>query len=183
MPKYAFKITLDHAFNFAVKDATLSDIFEAKRIIDRIEDQYKEKNVQIKINEYHYDDEVEEVADLYELENELTSRIRSVQRHNQEVLDKLETLSELLDKSIDSYVFDEVHRKISLTLCKLDQYFYFDITVDDCSDYEITLSTQNGAQSSIIRRTADEVLAEIVSVQDILNNIEKLVNKTEFDLL
>ena len=53
MPKYAFKITLDHAFNFAVKDATLSDIFEAKRIIDRIEDQYKEKNVQIKINEYH----------------------------------------------------------------------------------------------------------------------------------
>ena len=35
MPKYAFKVKLNHyaddcIFNFAVKNATLSDIFEAK---------------------------------------------------------------------------------------------------------------------------------------------------------
>ena len=183
MPKYAFKVTLDYAFNFAVKNATLSDIFEAKRITDRIQDQYKEENVQIEINEYRYDDEVEEVADLYELENELTSRIRSMQRHNQEVLDKLNDLSNLLDSVVDSHIFDEVHRKISLTLSKLDQYFYFDITIDDFSDFKITLTTENGAQSSIIRRTANEVLAELTNVQDILTNIERLANKTEFDLL
>ena len=183
MPKYAFKVTLDHAFNFAVKNTTLSDIFEAKRITDRIEDQYKEENVQIEINEYRYDDEVEEVEDLYELENELKSRIRSMQRHNQEVLDKLNILSDLLDKAIESHHFDSANRKILMTLRKLDQSFYFDVTVDDCSDYKITLSTEDGAQSSLIRRTADEVLAEIVNVQDILNKIEKLANKTEFDLL
>ena len=183
MPKYAFKVTLDHAFDFAVKNTTLSDIFEAKRITDRIEDQYKEENVQIEINEYRYDDEVEEVEDLYELENELKSRIRSMQRHNEEVLDKLNILSDLLDKTIDSHHFDSTNRKILMTLRKLDQSFYFDVTVDDCSYYKITLSTEDGAKSSLIRRTADEVLAEIVNVQDILNNIEKLANKTEFDLL
>ena len=43
MPKYAFKVTLNFIFNFAVKDATLSDIFEAKRITDRLEDQYRKK--------------------------------------------------------------------------------------------------------------------------------------------
>ena len=188
MPKYAFKVTLnlcadDCRFNFAVKNATLSDIFEAKRITDRIEDQYKEENVQIEINEYRYDDEVEEVEDLYELENELNSRIRSMQRHNEEVLDKLNILSDLLDKTIDSHHFDSANRKILMTLRKLDQSFYFDVIVDDFSDYKITLSTEDGAQSSLIRRTADEVLAEIVNVQDILNKIEKLANKTEFDLL
>lgn len=183
MPKYAFKVTLDHAFNFAVKNTTLSDIFEAKRITDRIEDQYKEENVQIEINEYRYDDEVEEVEDLYELENELKSRIRSMQRHNQEVLDKLNILSDLLDKAIESHHLDSANRKILMTLRKLDQSFYFDVTVDDCSDYKITLSTEDSAQSSLIRRTADEVLAEIVNVRDILNKIEKLANKTEFDLL
>lgn len=181
--KYAFKVTLDHAFNFAVKNTTLSDIFEAKRITDRIEDQYKEENVQIEINEYRYDDEVEEVEDLYELENELKSRIRSMQRHNQEVLDKLNILSDLLDKAIESHHLDSANRKILMTLRKLDQSFYFDVTVDDCSDYKITLSTEDSAQSSLIRRTADEVLAEIVNVRDILNKIEKLANKTEFDLL
>ena len=113
----------------------------------------------------------------------MNSRIRDEQRHNQEVLDKLNDLSNLLESAIGSHYFDEVHRKISLTLAKLDQYFYFDITVDDFSDYKITLSTQNGSESSIIRRTANEVLAELTNVQDILNNIEKLVNKTEFDLL
>lgn len=183
MPKYAFKVTLDHAFNFAVKDATLSDIFEAKRITDRIEDQYKEENVQIEIDEYRHGDEVEEVADLYELENELKSRIKSLQRHNQEVLDKLNILSDLLDKAIGSHHFDSANRKILMTLRKLDQSFYFDVTVDDFSDYKIALSTEDGAQSSLIRRTADEVLAEIVNVEDILNKIEKLANKTEFDLL
>lgn len=188
MLKYVFKVTLnlldmDARFVYAVKDATLSDIFEAKRITDRIEDEYKEERIVLAIEEYRYDDEVEEVADLYELENELKSRIKSMQRHNEEVLDKLNILSELLDKTIDSHHFDTTNRKISMTLRKLDQSFYFDITVDDCSDYEITLSTEQGAQSSIIRRTADEVLAEIVNVQDILTNIEKLANKTEFDLL
>lgn len=183
MPKYAFKVTLDHAFNFAVKNTTLSDIFEAKRITDRIEDQYKEENVQIEINEYRYDDEVEEVEDLYELENELKSRIRSMQRHNQEVLEKLNILSDLLDKAIGSHHFDSANRKILMTLRKLDQSLYFDVAIDDCSDYKITLSTESGAQSSLIRRTADEVLAEIVNVEDILNKIEKLANKTEFDLL
>ena len=183
MPKYAFRVTLDHTFNFVVKDSTLSDIFEAKRITDRIEEQYKEENVQIEINEYRHGDEAEEVVDLYELENELTSRIRSVQRHNQEVLDKLETLSSLLDSVIDSHRFNIVHRRISLSLFKLDQYFYFDITIDDFSYYKITLSMQNGSESSIIRRTANEALAEITNVQDILTQIESLANKTEFDLL
>lgn len=183
MPKYAFRVTLDHTFNFVVKDSTLSDIFEAKRITDRIEEQYKEENVQIEINEYRHGDEAEEVVDLYELENELTSRIRSVQRHNQEVLDKLETLSSLLDSVIDSHRFNIVHHRISLSLFKLDQYFYFDITIDDFSDYKITLSMQNGSESSIIRRTANEALAEITNVQDILTQIESLANKTEFDLL
>lgn len=188
MPKYAFKVTLnlldmDARFVYVVKDATLSDIFEAKRITDRIEDEYKEERIVLAIEEYRYDDEVEEVADLYELENELKSRIKSMQRHNEEVLDKLNNLSNLLESAIDSHYFDAVHLKISMKLYKLDQSFYFDITVDDCSDYEITLSTEQGAQSSIIRRTADEVLAEIVNVQDILTNIEKLANKTEFDLL
>lgn len=135
------------------------------------------------IDEYHHGDEVEEVADLYELENEVTSRIRSMQRHNEEVLDKLNVLSDLIDKSIGSHHSDAVHQKISLTLSKLDQYFYFDITVDDFSDYKITLSTKDVAQSSIIRRTANEVLAELTNVQDILTNIERLANKTEFDLL
>lgn len=183
MPKYAFKVTLNFIFNFAVKDATLSDIFEAKRITDRLEDQYKEENIRITIDEYRHGDEVEEVADLYELEKEIVSIIKSEQRHNQEVLDKLNVLSELLDSVVDSHIFDEVHRKISLTLKKLEQYFYFDIKVDDFSDYKITLSTQNGSESSIIRRTANEVLAELTNVQDILTNIEKLANKTEFDLL
>ena len=183
MPKYAFKVTLNFIFNFAVKDATLSDIFEAKRITDRLEDQYKEENIRITIDEYRHGDEVEEVADLYELEKEIVSIIKSEQRHNQEVLDKLNVLSELLDSVVDSHIFDEVHRKISLTLKKLEQYFYFDIKVDDFSDYKITLSTQNGSESSIIRRTANEVLSELTNVQDILSNIEKLVNKTEFDLL
>ena len=183
MPKYAFKVTLDHAFNFAVKNTTLSDIFEAKRITDRIQENYKEERIVLAIDEYRHGDEVEEVADLYELENELKSRIRSMQRHNEEVLDKLNILSDLLDKTIDSHHFDTTNRKISMTLRKLDQSFYFDITVDDCSYYKITLTTENGAQSSIIRRTADEVLAEIVNVEDILNKIEKLANKTEFDLL
>ena len=135
------------------------------------------------IDEYRHGDEVEEVADLYELENELKSRIKSMQRHNEEVLDKLNNLSDLLDKTIDSHHFDTKNRKISMTLRKLDQSFYFDITVDDCSDYEITLSTEDGAQSSLIRRTADEVLAEIVNVEDILNKIERLTKDTEFDLL
>lgn len=183
MPKYAFKVTLNFIFNFAVKDATLSDIFEAKRITDRLEDQYKEENIRITIDEYRHGDEVEEVADLYELEKEIVSIIKSEQRHNQEVLDKLNDLSNLLESAIGSHYFDAVHRKVSLTLAKLDQYFYFDITVDDFSDYKITLSTKDGAQSSIIRRTANEVLAELTNVQDILNNIEKLTNKTEFDLL
>lgn len=188
MPKYAFKVKLnqyadDCIFNFAVKNATLSDIFEAKRITDRIQEQYKEEHIMITIGEYRHDDEVEEVADLYELETILNSRIRSFQRHNEEVLDKLNVLSELLDKSIGHHYFDATHRKISLTLAKLDQYFYFDITVDDFSDYKITLSTEDGAQSSLIRRTANEVLAELTNVQDILTNIEKLANKTEFDLL
>ena len=188
MPKYAFKVKLNQyadycVFNFAVKNATLSDIFEAKRITDRIQEQCKEERIVLAIDEYRHGDEVEEVADLYELENELNSRIRSMQRHNQEVLDKLNILSDLLDKAIGSHRFDAVSRKVFLTLAKLDQYFYFDITVDDCSDYKITLSTESGAQSSLIRRTADEVLAEIVNVQDILNKIEKLANKTEFDLL
>lgn len=183
MPKYAFKVTLDHSFNFAVKNATLSDIFEAKRITDRIQENYKEERIVLAIDEYRHGDEVEEVADLYELENELNSRIRSMQRHNEEVLDKLNILSDLLDKTIDSHHFDSTNRKILMTLRKLDQSFYFDVTVDDCSYYKITLSTEDGAKSSLIRRTADEVLAEIVNVQDILNKIEKLANKTEFDLL
>ena len=188
MPKYAFKVKLnqyvdDCIFNFAVKNATLSDIFEAKRITDRIQEQYKEEHLMITIDEYRHGDEVEEVENLYELENELTSRIRSFQRHNEEVLDKLKILSDLLDKAIDSHHFDTTNRKISMTLRKLDQSFYFDITVDDFSDYKITLSTEDGAQSSLIRRTADEVLVEIVNVEDILNKIEKLTNKTEFDLL
>lgn len=109
MPKYAFKVTLDQDFNFAVKDATLSDIFEAKRITDRIEEQYKDERVMLTIDEYKHGDEVEEVADLYELENELTSRIRSLQRHNQEVLDKLNSLSELLERTIGSHYNDSVH--------------------------------------------------------------------------
>lgn len=188
MPKYAFKVTLnlldmDARFVYVVKDATLSDIFEAKRITDRIEDEYKEERIVLAIEEYRYDDEVEEVADLYELENELKSRIKSMQRHNEEVLDKLNNLSNLLESAIGSHHFDAVHLKISMKLYKLDQSFDFDMTVDDFSDYKITLSTEQGAQSSIIRRTADEVLAEIVNVQDILTNIEKLANKTEFDLL
>lgn len=188
MPKYAFKVTLnlldiDARFVYVVKDTTLSDIFEAKRITDRIEDQYKKERLMTTIDEYRHEDEVEEVADLYELENELTSRIRSMQRHNEEVLDKLNILSDLLDKAIDSHHFDAANRKILMTLRKLDQSFYFDITVDDFSDYKVTLSTEDGAQSSLIRRTADEVLAEIVNVEDILNKIERLANKTEFDLL
>ena len=188
MPKYAFKVTLnlldmDARFVYVVKDVTLSDIFEAKRITDRIEDQYKKERLMTMIDEYRHGDEVEEVADLYELENELKSRIKSLQRHNQEVLDKLNNLSNLLDKTIDSHHFDSANRKILMTLRKLDQSFYFDVTVDDFSDYKITLSTESGAQSSLIRRTADEVLAEIVNVEDILNEIWKLANKTEFDLL
>ena len=188
MLKYAFKVKLNHyaddcIFNFAVKNATLSDIFEAKRITDRIQDQYIEEHIMLTIDEYRYGDEVEEVENLYELENELTSRIRSVQRHNEEVLDKLNILSDLLDKSIGHHHFDATHRKISLTLAKLDQYFYFDIAVDDFSDYKITLSTGDDTQSSLIRHTASEVLAELTNVQDILTNIEKLANKTEFDLL
>lgn len=188
MPKYAFKVTLnlyddDCRFVYSVKDATLSDIFEAKRITDRIEDQYKKERLMTMIDEYRHGDEVEEVADLYELENELKSRIRSMQRHHEEVLDKLNILSDLLDKAIGSHHFDSANRKILMTLRKLDQSFYFDVTVDDFSDYKITLSTEDGAQSSLIRRTADEVLAEIVNVEDILNKIERLTNKTEFDLL
>lgn len=188
MPKYAFKVTLnlldmDARFVYAVKDATLSDIFEAKRITDRIEDQYKEERLMTTIDEYRHGDEVEEVADLYELENELNSRIRSMQRHNEEVLEKLNILSNVLERTIGTHHFDSANRKILMTLRKLDQSFYFDVTVDDFSDYKITLSTEDGAQSSLIRRTADEVLAEIVNVEDILNKIEKLANKTEFDLL
>lgn len=188
MPKYAFKVTLnqldiDARFAYVIKDATLTDIFEAKRITDRIQEQYHEERLMLTIDEYRHGDEVEEVADLYELENELKSRIKSMQRHNQEVLDKLNVLSDLLDKTIGSHHFDASYRKISLTLAKLDQSFYFDVTVDDCSDYKITLTTEAGAQSSIIRHTANEVLAEITNVQDILTNIEKLANKTEFDLL
>lgn len=187
MPKYAFKVRLNQLdksiFNFAVKNATLSDIFEAKRITDRIQDQYIEEHIMITIDEYHHGEEVEEVANLYELENELTSRIRSLQRHNEEVIDKLSILSDLLDKSISYHIFDDANQRISMTFRKIDQSFYFDVTVDDFSDYKITLSTESGAQSSLIRRTADEVLAEIVNVEDILNKIEKLANKTEFDLL
>lgn len=188
MPKYAFKVKLNHyaddcIFNFAVKNATLSDIFEAKRITDRIQEQYTEEHIMITIDEYRRGDEVEEVENLYELENELTSRIRSFQRHRQEVQDKLRHLDDLIESSFGPHKFSLVDLTIYLTLCKLDQYFYFDITVDDFSDYKITLSTGDGAQSSLIRRTADEVLAEIVNVQDILTNIEKLANKTEFDLL
>ena len=72
MPKYAFKVTLnlldmDARFVYVVKDATLSDIFEAKRITDRIEDQYKKERLMTMIDEYRHEDEVEEVADLYEL--------------------------------------------------------------------------------------------------------------------
>lgn len=188
MPKYACKVTLnlldmDERFVYAVKDATLSDIFEAKRITDRIEDEHKEERIVLAIDEYRHGDEVEEVADLYELENELNSRIKSMQRHNEEVLDKLNILSNVLERTIGTHYTDAVDRKVSLTLRKLDQSLYFDITVDDFSDYKITLSTEDGAQSSLIRRTADEVLAEIVNVQDILTRIEKLANKTEFDLL
>lgn len=187
MPKYAFKVTLNQLgediFNYAVKNATLSDIFEAKRITDRIQEQYKEERIMLTIDEYRHGDEVEEVADLYELENELTSRIKSLQRHDQEVQDKLNALSDLLDKVIASRRSDTAYRKISMTLWKLDQSFYFDITVYDRSYYKITLTTEAGAQSSIIRRTANEVLAEITNVQDILTNIEKLANNTEFDLL
>lgn len=187
MPKYAFKVTLnlyadDCRFNFAVKNATLSDIFEAKRITDRIEDQYKDEKIVLTIDEYRYGDEVEEVADLYELENELNSRIKSMQRHKREVLDKLRHLDDLIENSFGPHEFSSVDLTIYLTLCNLDQYFYFVITVDDFSDYKITLS-HNDIKSSIIRRTADEVLAEIVNVEDILNEIEKLANKTEFDLL
>ena len=187
MPKYAFKVRLNQLdkeiFSFAVKNATLSDIFEAKRITDRIQDQYIEERVTLTIDEYRHGDEVEEVADLYELETILNSRLRSLQRHNEEVLDKLKDLSNLLESAISSHYFDAAYRKISMQIFKLDQSFNFDITVDDCSYYKITLTTENGAQSSIIRRTADEVLAEIVNVEDILTNIEKLANKTEFDLL
>lgn len=188
MSKYAFKVTLnlldmDARFVYVVKDATLSDIFEAKRITDRIQENYKDDHVMIIIDEYRYDDEVEEVEDLYELENELKSRIRSMQRHNEEVLDKLNILSDLLDRAIGSHHFDSANRKILMTLRKLDQSFYFDVIVDDFSDYKITLSTEDGAQSSLIRRTADEVLAEIVNVEDILNKIERLTKDTEFDLL
>lgn len=187
MPKYAFKVTLNQLdksiFNFAVKNATLSDIFEAKRITDRIQDQYIKERIMLTIGEYKHGDEVEEVEDLYELENELTSRIRSLQRHNQERLEKMQELSDLIDKEIGVHKFDSSDLKIYMTLAKLDQYFYFIITVDDFSDYKITLSTQDGAESSMIRRTANEVLAEITNVQDILTQIEKLVNKTEFDLL
>lgn len=187
MPKYPFKVTLnlldiDARFAFAVKDATLSDIFEAKRITDRIEEQYKEERLMTTIDEYQHGDEVEEVADLYELENELKSRIRSIQRHKQEVQDKLRHLDDLIESSFGPHKFSSVDRTIYLTLCSLDQYFYFEITVDDCSYYKITLS-HNDTKSSIIRRTADEVLAEIVNVEDILNEIEKLASKTEFDLL
>lgn len=187
MPKYAFKVTInlldmDSRFAYVIKDATLSDIFEAKRITDRIQDQYKEEKIMLTIDEYRHGDEVEEVADLYELENELKSRIRSMQRHNQEVLGKLNILSNVLERTIGTHYTDAVYQKVSLTLHKLDQYFYFVITVDDFSDYKITLS-HNDTKSSIIRRTADEVLAEIVNVQDILKNIEKLASKTEFDLL
>jgi len=187
MSKYAFKVTLnlldmDARFVYVVKDATLSDIFEAKRITDRIQENYKEERIVLAIDEYRHGDEVEEVADLYELENELNSRIRSMQRHNEEVLEKLNILSNVLERTIGTHYTDAVDRKVSLTLCNLDQYFYFVITVDDFSDYKITLS-HNDIKSSIIRRTADEVLAEIVNVEDILNEIEKLANKTEFDLL
>ena len=105
-----------------------------------------------------------------------------MQRHRQEVLDKLRHLDDLIESSFGPHKFSSVDLTIYLTLCNLDQYFYFSITVDDFSDYKITLS-HNDIKSSIIRRTADEVLAEIVNVQDILNNIEKLANKTEFDLL
>lgn len=187
MPKYPFKVTInlldiEANFNFAVKDATLTDIFEAKRITDRIADQYKEERVIFTIDEYKHGDEVEEVADLYELENELNSRIKSMQRHKQEVLDKLQHLDDLIENSFGPHKFSSVDLTIYLTLCNLDQYFYFVITVDDFSDYKITLS-HNDIKSSIIRRTADEVLAEIVNVEDVLNEIEKLANKTEFDLL
>ena len=187
MPKYAFKVRLNQLdksiFNFTVKNATLSDIFEAKRITDRIQDQYIEEHIMITIDEYHHGDEVEEVEDLYELENELTSRIRSLQRHKQEVQDKLRHLDDLIERSFGPHKVSLVDLKIYLTLAKLEQYFYFSITVDDFSDFKITLSTENGSQSSIVRRTANEVLAEITNVQDILTNIEKLANKTEFDLL
>lgn len=187
MPKYPFKVQLnlldiEAIFSFAVKDATLSDIFEAKRITDRIEDQYKEERLMTTIDEYQHGDEVEEVTDLYELENELKSRIRSMQRHKQEVLDKLRHLDNLIESSFGTHKFSSVDRTIYLTLCNLDQYFYFEITVDDFLDYKITLS-HNDIKSSIIRRTADEVLAEIVNVEDILNKIERLAKDTELDLL
>ena len=187
MPKYVFKVTLnlldmDARFVYVVKDATLSDIFEAKRITDRIEDQYKKERLMTMIDEYRHEDEVEEVADLYELENELKSRIKSMQRHNQEVLDKLRHLDDLIESSFGPHKFSSADLMIYLTLFNLDQYFYFSITVDDFSDYKINLS-HNDIKSSIIRRTANEVLAELTNVQDILTNIEKLANKTEFDLL
>ena len=183
MPKYAFKVILNSSFDFAVKDATLSDIFEAKRITDRLEDQYKKENIRITIDEYHHGDEVEEVSDLYELENEIVSIVKSEQRRKQEVLDKLNTVSNLIEKVLGSHHYDSTDLVVSVSLAKIDQYFYFDITVDDFSDYKITLSTQNGAQSSIIRRTANEVLAEITNLQDILNKIEQLSKHTDFDIL
>ena len=187
MPKYAFKVTLnlldmDARFVYVVKDATLSDIFEAKRITDRIQENYKEERLMLTIDEYRHGDEVEEVADLFELENELTDHIKSMQRHRQEVQDKLLHLDDLIESSFGPHEFSSVDRTVYLTLCKLDQYFYFVITVDDFSDYKITLS-HNDIKSSIIRRTADEVLAEIVNVEDILNKIERLTKDTEFDLL
>lgn len=72
MPKYAFKVTLnqldiDARFAYVIKDATLTDIFEAKRITDRIQEQYHEERIMLTIDEYRHGDEVEEVADLYEL--------------------------------------------------------------------------------------------------------------------
>lgn len=187
MPKYAFKVTLnlldiDARFAYVIKDATLTDIFEAKRITDRIEDQYKKERLMTTIDEYRHGDEVEEVVDLYELENELNSRIRSMQRYRQEVQDKLRHLDDLIESSFGPHKFSSVDLAIYLTLCNLDQYFYFVITVDDFSDYKITLSN-NDIKSSIIRRTADEVLAEIVNVEDVLNKIERLTKDTEFDLL
>ena len=183
MSKYAFKVTLNYVYNFVVKDAALSDIFEAKRIANRIENEYKEENVRIDIDEYRHGDEFEEVEDLYMLEEELVSKIKSDHRHAQEVLDKLKDLSNLLDSAIDSHYFDETNRRISCTLSKLEQKFYFHITVDDFSDFKIVLVTDAGKESSIIRRTIVEVVAEILNVQDILSKIELLASGTEFDLL
>lgn len=189
MTTYAFKVTIKLASSdsFVVKDAPLSDIFEAKTIVDQILTQFKEyivrTELQITFDEYEGGDEVEEVMSLAELEERLLNIIIAYKRYEQELDAQLSNLSNKLEDALGSHYFNSTDRSLHVTmLTHSNRYYYFTIGIDETRQFNVHLENPFDEKSCIVCQTDDEVIEELHKVENIFVTMQNLAESSKFNI-